>query len=63
MPTIITKCSIKANPDKILAIPEKGQIRNVKDVQWLMGCLTALSQFISQLGQRALPLYKSLKKV
>jgi hypothetical protein len=29
---IITECGIEANPDKILAITEMGQVRNVKDV-------------------------------
>ena len=28
-----------------------------------MGCLTALSRFISRLGERGLPLYRLLKKV
>jgi hypothetical protein len=59
---IITKCGIKGNPNKIETIAEMGQVRNVKDVQRLMGCLTALSHFVSHLGERGLPLYKLLKK-
>jgi hypothetical protein len=59
---IITEHSIKANPDKISAITEIGQVRNVKHVQRLMGCLAALSRFMSQLGEHGLPLYKLLKK-
>jgi hypothetical protein len=59
---IIIKRGIEANLDKISAIAEIGQVRNVKDVQWLMGCLIALSHFVSQLGQRRLPLGKLLKK-
>jgi hypothetical protein len=39
-----------------------GQVRNVKDVQWLIGCLASLSHFMSQLGECGLPLYKFLKK-
>jgi hypothetical protein len=39
---IITERSIEANPDKISAIAEMGPVRNVKDVQRLMGCLTTL---------------------
>jgi hypothetical protein len=31
-------------------------------IQWLMGCLAALSCFMSRLGERGLPLYKLLKK-
>jgi hypothetical protein len=40
-----------------------GQVRKVKDIQWLMGCLVALSRFVSQLGERGLPLYKLLKSL
>jgi hypothetical protein len=59
---IITECSIKASPDRISAIIETGPIRNIKDVQWVIGCLAALSQFVSQLGERGLPLDKLLEK-
>jgi hypothetical protein len=59
---IITERNIEANPDKILSIAEMGQVRNVKDVQQLMGCLTALSRFMSWLGERGLRLCKLLKK-
>jgi hypothetical protein len=59
---ITTECGLKANPNKISAITEIGQVKNIKDVQWLMGCLMALSHFVSQLGERGLPLYKLLKK-
>jgi hypothetical protein len=59
---IITEHSIKANPNKISAITEIGQVRNIKHVQRLMGCLAALSRFMSQLGEHGLPLYKLLKK-
>jgi hypothetical protein len=46
----------------MLAIAEIGQVRSVKDIQWLMGCLTALSHFVSGLAEHGLPLYKLLKK-
>jgi hypothetical protein len=56
---IITKHSIETNPDNIFSITKMGQVKNnVKDVQWLMGCLAALSHFVSWLGERGLPLYK-----
>jgi hypothetical protein len=60
---IITECNFEANPNKISAIIEICQVSKVKDIQRLTGCLTALSCFASQLGERALPLYKLLKKV
>jgi hypothetical protein len=58
---IMTDRGIKANPDKISAIAEMGQVRNVKGIQRLMGCLMALSCFVSRLGERGLPPYKLLK--
>jgi len=59
---IVFERGIKANPEKIMAISNMGPIRNVKGIQRLTNCLTALSQFISQLGKRGMPLYKLLKK-
>src|SRR4051812_12956604 len=35
---------------------------HVHDVQKLTGCLAALSQVISRLGEKALPLYQLMKK-
>ena len=34
----------------------------IHDVQKLTGCLAALSRFISRLGEKALPLYRLMKK-
>jgi hypothetical protein len=59
---IITERGIEVNPDKISSITEIGQVRNIKDVQRLMGCLTTLSCFVSHLGEHGLPLYNLLKK-
>jgi hypothetical protein len=50
------------NPNKISSIAEIGQVRNVEDIQRLMGCLAALNRFMSRLGELGLPLYKMLKK-
>jgi hypothetical protein len=58
----MTKRGIEVNPDNISAIAEMGRVRNVKDVQHLMGCLASLSCFVSHLGECRLPLYKLLKK-
>jgi hypothetical protein len=60
---IISKCGIKANPEKITAITKMGPIRDLKGVQRVTGCLAALSRFISCLGEKALPLYRLLKKL
>jgi hypothetical protein len=58
----ITKRGIEVNPNKISDITEIDQVRDVKDIQHLKGCLVALSHFVSRLGERGLPLYKLLKK-
>ena len=39
-----------------------GPIRDLKGVQRVTGCLAALSRFISRLREKALPLYRLLKK-
>jgi hypothetical protein len=40
-----------------------GPIRDLKGVQRVMGCLVALSRFVSCLGEKALPLYRLLKRL
>jgi len=59
---IVSQRGIKANPEKVSAIIIMGTIRDVKGVQKVTGCLAALSHFISRLGEKALPLYRLLKK-
>jgi hypothetical protein len=39
-----------------------GPIQDLKEVQKVLGCLAALSRFISRLGEKGLPLYRLLKK-
>ena len=48
---IISEHGIEANPEKISAITRMGSIQNVKGVQRVVGCLTALIRFISRLGE------------
>jgi ribonuclease HI len=59
---IISERGIEANLEKIAAITNMGPIKDLKGVQSVMGCLAALSRFISRLGERGLPLYRLLKK-
>jgi hypothetical protein len=59
---IISERDIEANPEKIAAITKMCPIHDLKGVQRVMGYLTALSRFISCLGEMALPLYRLLKK-
>jgi hypothetical protein len=59
---IISERGIEAKPEKIAAITNMGPIKDFKGVQRVMGCLAALSRFISRLGEKGLPLYRLLKK-
>jgi ribonuclease HI len=59
---IVSQRGIEPNPKKVTALERMGSIRDLKGVQKVLGCLAALSRFISQLGERGLPLYRLLKK-
>jgi len=59
---IVSQRGIEANPKKVSAITRMGPIRDIKGVQNVMGCLVALSRFILRLGEKALPLYRLMKK-
>jgi hypothetical protein len=59
---IVSQWGIKANPEKVAALERMGPIRDLKGVHKVLGCLAALSRFISRLGEKGLPLYRLLKK-
>jgi hypothetical protein len=59
---IVSQQGIEANPEKVAALERMGPIRDLKGVQKVLGCLAALSRFISRLGEKGLPLYRLLKK-
>jgi hypothetical protein len=59
---IISQQGIKANPSKIKAIEAQEPPTQLRDVQKFVGCLASLSQFISRLGEKAMPLYRLMKK-
>jgi hypothetical protein len=59
---IISQWGIEPNPEKVAAHDRMGPIRDLKGVLKVLGCLTALSRFISRLGEKGLPLYQLLKK-
>ena len=48
---IVSERGIEANPEKISAITKMVPIQNIKGVQRIIGCLSALSRFISCLGE------------
>jgi hypothetical protein len=59
---IVSQRGIEANPEKVAALERMGPIRDLKGVQKVLGCLAALSRFISRLGEKGLPLYRLLKE-
>jgi hypothetical protein len=59
---IVSQRGIEANPEKVAALERMGPIWDLKGVQRVLGCLAALSRFISRLGEKGLPLYLLLKK-
>jgi hypothetical protein len=59
---IVSQRGIEPNPEKVAALDQMGPIRDLKGVQKVLGCLAALSRFISRLGEKGLPLYSLLKK-
>jgi hypothetical protein len=59
---IVSQWGIEPNPEKVAALDRMGPIRDLKGVQKVLGCLAALSRFISRLSEKGLPLYRLLKK-
>ena len=59
---IISNRGIEANPAKIRALSQLATLTDLKQVQKLAGCLAALRRFISRLGEKALPLYRLLRR-
>jgi hypothetical protein len=59
---IISHHGIEVNPEKIKAILDISWPNDLKDIHRLIGCIAAVSRFISRLGKKALPLYKLMKK-
>src|SRR4051794_39073957 len=53
---------IDANPAKIQALSQLATPTDLKQVQNLVGCVAALSHFISRLGEKALPFYRLLRR-
>ena len=57
---IISNRGIKVNPAKIRSLSQLATPTDLKKIQKLTGCVAALSRFFSQLGEKALPLYRLL---
>src|SRR6187401_191100 len=59
---LVSNRGIEANPEKIKEITSLTKPDCINDVQRIAGQITALSRFISHLGEKAIPLYQMLKK-
>ena len=59
---IVSGRGIEANPAKIRALSQLDIPKDLKQIQKLTGCVAALSCFISRLGEKALPLYRLLRR-
>jgi hypothetical protein len=59
---MVSRRGIDPNSEKVLAITKMKPPESLHDVQKLMGCMAALSRFISQLSIRGLQFFKLLKK-
>jgi len=59
---MLTHRGIEANPDKCKAITEMISPKNLKEIQQLLGRLTALSRFVPRLAERMRPMAQMLHK-
>ncbi|XP_017426213.1 uncharacterized protein LOC108334788 [Vigna angularis] len=59
---MLTRRGIEANPDKCSAVLNMTAPQTLRDVQRLVGRLTALSRFIPKLAEHIKPILKNLKK-
>ena len=60
---IVSNRGIEANPAKIRALSQLAIPTDLKHIRKLGGYVAALSRFISRLGEKALPLYRLLRRI
>ncbi|XP_019157296.1 PREDICTED: uncharacterized protein LOC109153863 [Ipomoea nil] len=60
---MMTKKGIEPNPAKVNAILDMQPPTTIREVQQLTGRLAALNRFLSKLAEKALPFFKTLRKV
>ena len=59
---MVLQRGIEANPDKIQAILSMEPLKNIKDVQSLIGQVVALNRFVSKTTDKYLPFFRVLRK-
>ena len=58
---MVKQRTIEANLDKIQAILEMASLKSIKDVQHLIGRITALNRFVSRATDKYFPFFKTLQ--
>ena len=59
---MVSQRGIKVNSEKVRAIMELAPPKTVKEVQSLNGKIAALNRFVSQVTDKCLPFFRTLKK-
>jgi len=59
---MLTHRGIEANPDKCQAILGMRSLKNIKEVQQILGRLTALSRSVPRLAEKTRPMVQLLRK-
>src|SRR3954469_24036319 len=59
---IVSNRGTEANPAKIRALSQLAIPTDLKQIKKITGCVAALSRFISRLGEKAVPLYRLLRR-
>jgi len=59
---MLTHRGIEANPDKCQAIVDMRSAKNIKEVQQLLGRLTAVSKYEPRLAERTKPMVQLFRK-
>src|SRR4051812_31614462 len=60
---LISARGIEANTEKIKAILAMEKPKNINGIQQLARRIVALSRFVSQMGEQAMPFYQLLRKI
>ena len=60
---VVSHDSICPNPEKVKVVLDMKSSKKVKDVQKLIGCMAALSPFISRLGEKGLPFFLAAQSI
>ena len=58
---MVSQRKIEANPEKVQAILDMVSPKTIKEVQKLIGRITALNKFVSKATNKCLPFFKTLK--